>query len=60
MKIKLKNSKSKVAVCRCIISQRKEKKKKMGYIIPAMDCYPRNGQLRDPDFTRHKLYHPNQ
>ena len=25
-----------------------------------MNCYPRNGQLRDPDFTRHKLHHPNQ
>ena len=46
------------------ISQRKEKKKKKkkrtGYIIPTMNCYPRNGQLRDPYFTHHKLYHPNQ
>ena len=25
-----------------------------------MNYIPRNGQLRDPDFTRHKLYHPNQ
>ena len=59
MKIKIINTKTKVAVSRCIISQRKEKKK-TGYIIPTMNCYPRNGQLRDPDFTRHKLYHPNQ
>ena len=35
-------------------------KKKAGYIIPTMNCYPRNGQLRDPDFTRRILYHPNQ
>ena len=63
MKIKIINTKTKVSVCRCIISQRKERKKKKkrtGYIIPTMNCYPRNGQLRDPDFTRHKLYHPNQ
>ena len=59
MKIKLINTKTKVAVSRCIISQRKEKKK-TGYIIPTMNCYPRNGQLRDPDFTRHKLYQSNQ
>ena len=25
-----------------------------------MNCYPRIGQLRDPDFTRHKLYHSRQ
>ena len=25
-----------------------------------MNCYPRNVQLRGPDFTCHKLYHPNQ
>ena len=25
-----------------------------------MNCYPRNGYLRDPDFTHHKLYRPNQ
>ena len=25
-----------------------------------MNHYPRNGQLRDPNFTRHKLYHSNQ
>ena len=60
MKIKIINTKTKVAVCRCIISQRKEKKKKKtekrtGSIIPTM-----YGQLRDPDFMRHKLYHPNQ
>ena len=46
MKIKLINPKTKVAVCRCIISQRKEKKrkkkKKTGYIIPTMNCCPRN------------------
>ena len=42
--------------------KRKEKKekKRTGYIIPTMNCYPRNGQLRDPYFTHHKLYHPNQ
>ena len=30
------------------------------YIKPTMNCYPRNGQLRDPDFMRHILYHPKQ
>ena len=34
--------------------------KKAGYIIPVMNCYPRNGQLRDTDFTPHTLYHPKQ
>ena len=34
--------------------------KKVGYIIPVINCYPRNGQLRDTDFTRHTLYHPKQ
>ena len=29
-------------------------------MIPTMNCYPTNGQLRDPDFTRRILYHPNQ
>ena len=29
-------------------------------LIPTMNCYPRNGQLRDPEFTRRKIYHPNQ
>ena len=33
-------------------------KKNLGYIIPTENCYPRNVQLRDPDFRRHKLYHP--
>ena len=41
--MKIINTKTKVAVCRCIIYQRKEKKKKTGYIIPTMNCYPRNG-----------------
>ena len=35
-------------------------KNKAGYIIYTMNCYPRKGQLRDLDFMRHKLYHPNQ
>ena len=35
-------------------------KKMVGYIISTINCNLRNGQLRDPDFTRHKLYHPNQ
>ena len=62
MKIKIINTNTKVAVCRCIISQIKEKKKKKrtGYIIPTMNCYPRNGQLREPDFKPHRLYHSNQ
>ena len=33
------------------------RKKKAGYIIPTMSCYPRNG---NPDLTRHILYNPNQ
>ena len=36
------------------------KEKRTGYIIPTIKCYPTNGQLRDPDLTRHKLYYPNQ
>ena len=59
MKIKIINTKTEVAVCKCIISQIKEKKR-TAYIIPTMNCYPRNGLLRDPDFTPHRLYHPNQ
>ena len=52
MKIKIINTKTKVSVSRCIISQRKERKqkkqkrptkKKTGYIIHTMNCYPRNG-----------------
>ena len=35
-------------------------KKNAGCIIPTMNCYRGNGQLRDPDFTCHILYHPNQ
>ena len=53
--MKIINTKTKVAVGTYV-----SKKKKMGYIIPTTNCYPRNGQLRDPDFMRHKLYHPNQ
>ena len=34
--------------------------KKLGYIIPTTNCYLRNGQFRDPNFTCHKLYYPNQ
>ena len=37
-----------------------KKEKKVGCIIPTMNCYLRNGQLRDPDFTRRILCHPNQ
>ena len=40
--------------------QNKTKQKKVGYIIPTLNCYPRNGQLKDPDFTCHILFHPNQ
>ena len=56
---KNKNNKQQQKSCcmQCIISQRK---KKTGYMIPTMNCYPRNGQVRDPHFTCHKLYHPNQ
>ena len=35
-------------------------RKKTIYIIPIMNCYPRNGQLRDLDFMSHTLYHPRQ
>ena len=28
-------------------------KKKTSYIISIMNCYQRNGQLRNPDFTYH-------
>ena len=52
------NNKTKVVVG--VYLSRKKNKKRTGYIIPTMNCYPRNGSLRDPDFTRHKLYHPNQ
>ena len=31
--------------------------KKAGYEILTMTYYPHNGWLKDPDFTRHKLYH---
>ena len=27
--------------------------KKTGYIIPIMNCYPKNGELKDPHFTCH-------
>ena len=42
------------------LSLKKKKKKKMSYIIPTKNCYPRNGQLRDPDLTHRILYHPNK
>ena len=42
------------------ISLEKKERKRTGYIIPTMNCYPRNNSLRDTDFTRHKLYHHNQ
>ena len=29
-------------------------------MISTINSYPRNEQLRDPDVTRHKLYHSNQ
>ena len=34
--------------------------KKASYLIPTMNWYPRNGYLRDPDFSRCILHHPNQ
>ena len=37
-----------------------KKKKKTGHIISTMNCYLRNGYLRKPDFTHHKLYRPIQ
>ena len=33
-----------------------QKMKRSGYVIPTMNCYPRNAQLRDPDFTCQKSY----
>ena len=42
------------------LSLKKKAKNRPGYMIPTMNCYPTNGQLRDPDFTRRILYHPNQ
>ena len=35
-------------------------KKRVGYIIHTINCYPRNGELRHLDFMHHKLYHPSQ
>ena len=35
-------------------------KKDVGYIIPTLNCYQRNGQLKDPEFMHHKLYHRSQ
>ena len=46
--------------CRYFSFQDYKKRKKEGYTTPTMNCYLRNGQLRDPDFTRHILYHLNQ
>ena len=34
--------------------------KKVGYKIPIMNCYPRNGWFRDTSFLCHKLYYPMQ
>ena len=31
--------------------------KRACYIILTMCCYPKDGLLRNPNFTRHKLYH---
>ena len=42
MKIKIRNTKTEVAVCRCIISQIRGKER-TGYVITTMNCYPRNG-----------------
>lgn len=38
----------------------KQTNKKVSYVIPTMNCYPREGQLRNPDLTYDKLYHPKQ
>ena len=56
LNICLKGRNAKITCCRwSSLSQ-----KKASYMIPTMNCYPRNGQLRDPDFMRHILCHPNQ
>ena len=70
IKIKVINTKTKVAVGAYFSKKNKnqeqknkKKTKKIVYIIPAMNWIlkrSRNGYLRDPDFTRHKLYHPYQ
>ena len=36
----------------------RKKTTKACYVKLNMNCYPRNGQLRDLDFTRRILYHP--
>ena len=39
---------------------KKQTKEEVGYIILAMNCYPRNGLIKDPNLTSHKLYYPKQ
>ena len=56
----IKNNNKPKVVKSAYLSRNKKKTKKAGYIIPNMNCYPRNGQLKDLDFTRHILHHPNQ
>ena len=63
MKIKIINTKTKVSVCRCIISQRKERKKKKKNGLYNTYHEPLSEKWivkRSPHFTRHKLYHRNQ
>ena len=55
------NTKAKVAVCRCIISQRKEReKKKDGLYNTYHELLSEKWIVRDPDFATHELHHPNQ
>ena len=44
------NTKTRIAAGAYLSPKKKKRKNKTGYIIPAMNCYPRNGSLRDPDF----------
>ena len=56
-------NKAKVVVGVYLSSEKKEKKRKGGLYKTCQlitTNYPRNGWLRDPDFTCHILYHPNQ
>ena len=54
-KTKNKKKKKKKACCRGIFLLSSEKR--ACYIILTMCCYPKDGLLRNPNFTRHKLYH---
>ena len=37
----------------------KRSESQAGYVIPTINCYPRN-KYPDPDFTCRILHHPNQ